>query len=122
MKKLIFIFFLGFTLNSFSQVVNNNGATIFTVNPSVIILNDMNLTNNNNGEIKIKSNSSLIIDENLTNNTGNIEISGNSNVLVKKDVINYATFNNKELSTTRVLGNFINHAFILNEAIIEMGE
>lgn len=110
-------------MNSFSQEMKNNGAIIFTVRPTVIIVNNMNLTNSNSGEIIIKSTSNLTVNGNIINNNNcNIEVLGNSEVNVENDVVNYGTFNNRELSTTRVLGNFINHAFILNEAIIEMGE
>jgi hypothetical protein len=109
--------------NLFSAGFKNSGAKISLNNAVFVKVKDMEVKNDNNGEIIVRQASELKVEgADLVNESGSFIVSGISVLGVNKNLINKDVFNTESSSLSVVIMNIVNSGIIYNESIIEIGE
>ncbi len=108
--------------NLFSAGFKNSGAKISLNNTVYVKVKDMEVKNDNNGEIIVRQASELKVEgADLVNESGSIKVLG-SVLGVNKNLINKDIFNTESSSLSVVIMNIVNSGTIYNESVIEIGE
>jgi len=108
--------------NLFSAGFKNSGAKISLNNTVYVKVKDMEVKNDNNGEIIVRQTSELKVEgADLVNESGSIKVLG-SVLGVNKNLINKDIFNTESSSLSVVIMNIVNSGTIYNESVIEIGE
>ncbi|MDT3740581.1 MAG: hypothetical protein RO257_13900 [Candidatus Kapabacteria bacterium] len=124
MKTVIIYILLLMALqaNLFSAGFKNSGAKISLNNTVYVKVKDMEVKNDNNGEIIVRQTSELKVEgADLVNESGSIKVLG-SVLGVNKNLINKDIFNTESSSLSVVIMNIVNSGTIYNESVIEIGE
>ncbi len=129
MKRIINILLisiiLGFliTQNLNCQSFKNTGAGIFLNGNVFVKVVNLEVKNDDGGEIIIREASQMRVENaDFINESGTLVLSDISLLRVSKNLINKDMFNNESSSHTEVIQNGVNSGFIYNESIIEIGE
>ena len=129
MKRIINILLISIILgllitqNLNCQSFKNSGAGIFLNGNIFVKVVNLEVKNDDGGEIIIREASQMRVENaDFINESGTLVLSDISLLRVSKNLINKDMFNNESSSHTEVIQNVVNSGFIYNESIIEIGE